>query len=242
MVAYIVCFDLSQPPIEQMAQIEYWMDFLSSALCIPLHTTKTTNWTLILAGLRADQQQSDWTIGPNTNNIISFCAKWPRLPIFPKWFVISSIKSRESVRLLLESVEMECDRIFQFHATEIPLSYRTLLLELQNCGDQRLFFPIQSLYQSYPCGMDESTFHQALKYLHAIGRVVLLKNDQVCIDPMSIPKIAAKFIAPENVRLSLLNFNAPILTLAEIGYLLEIDNQNNEKYLICFLFFSCFHN
>ena len=245
MVVYIICFDLSRPVGEQQAQVEYWMNFLGSSLSIPTVPT-TGNWTVMLAGLRSDSQTSVsnyWKVGPNSEDIFSFRTKWPQLPVFNQWFVVSSIKSRESVRLLLKSVEGECDRIFQSHANQIPISYRTLLDELEiHRNEHQSIASFQDLYGSHPCGMDENSFRQALKFLHAIGRVVYLKGDLICTNPTLVPKIAAKFIAPENVRITLLNFNTPILTTAEIGHLMEIDQGDNEQYpcfIPIFLFCYC---
>jgi hypothetical protein len=229
MVVYIVCFDLSVPSAEQQEQIEYWMDFLSSSLPFPSNPSQqNTKWSIILAGLRADRQVPFvLKTGPTVEKLSSWKTHWPHLPISRQWFVISSTTSRESVQHLLKFLNGECDRIFKTHAIQIPSSYRALLHEIQRHKDYESLKSVSSLFERHPCGMTETNFQQALQYLHAIGRLVCLKNGLVCTDPTLVPKIAAKFVAPENVRHYL-------LSIAEIGCILEIPEGEDEKYPNCF--------
>jgi hypothetical protein len=57
------------------------------------------------------------------------------------------------------------------------------------------------------CDLDEFGKKLAFRYFHSTGHVVLLDDDTVCINPTIIPKIAAKFISPDDVRFRLLANN-----------------------------------
>ncbi len=248
MVLYVVCFDISKPVEDQVEQISYWLEFLSSALPFPPNTADS-KWSILLAGnslriyyrkiclsisgLKADLQHSStsWQLGPTTSNLSAWQRAWPNLPIFNKVCIASSKTSRESVKLLLQAIEVECNRILDSFAVQIPTSYRAVLYDIQSQSrpGSKALVPLKELFLKHSCGVDEPTFMQAVQYLHAIGRVVLLKSDLVCTDPTMVPKIAAKFVCPEQVRLNLLNFDVPVLTIAEIGCLMDIDTQNNNR-------------
>jgi hypothetical protein len=230
MVIYFVCCNLSLSPMERQDQLAYWLDFLVSALALP--STPNLNWVIIPIGLQADLQQtsSKLLIGPHS--IPSpWRRQWSNLPISDKWFVVSSTTSHESVKLLLKGLENECSRIFQYHAISIPSTYHELLREIQGQPNRKTLCTLTDLYNQHPCGMGKEEFLRATKYLHTIGRILVLDEETVCVDPTHIPKVAAQFISPENTRLELLNFNIPILTMAEIGCMLEFDTHNNEWFV-----------
>ncbi len=183
--------------------------------------------------MKADLQHSssNWQLGPTTENVSSWRQRWINLPIIDKIFIASSTTSRESVKFLLKSIETECKRIFDSFTVQIPITYRAVLFDIMSQKWSNTLTPLRDVFLRCSCGTDEATFTQIVKYLHAIGRIVLLKDDYVCADPTVVPKIAAKFVSPDQVRLHLLNFDVPVLTIAEIGCLMDIDTTNNNKYI-----------
>jgi hypothetical protein len=82
--------------------------------------------------------------------------------------------------------------------------------------------PTSQLEGSFSWG-DHNQFQLALKYLHAIGQVVLLHNGLVCVTPQVIPKITAEFISPEAVRHKLMTkHGVTIMNKRQIGAVLEV--------------------
>lgn len=158
----------------------------------------------------------------------------PRLPIFPQRFTVSSLHSIESVKALRAEVEKECSRILDKHALLIPNSYRSLINNIRSHHNEDEVDDIVTkdvIFQQFANGMNHDDFLVALQYCHAIGRIVVLKNGLVCINPELIPKISAKFISPEEVRLNLSKSTGivEVLNQAEIGYLLLLDPEA-ERY------------
>lgn len=226
MVTYLLCFDLSKPQDEQVAQVSYWLDFLHSALPLPpAGHIEDSKWSIIIVGLRSDLQRSQSAIlQPNIINV--WKQRWPHLPIFPQIYVVSSTTSTDSVHQLLECVNGEIQRIFDKFSTRIPTSYRTLLHCIQK-------HPItlvhkDDLHREYAYRMPDPVFDQLLRYLHGIGRIVLLHNGLVFTNPTLAPKIAAKFVSPEEVRMSLLKGEDGVLILdrKEVGWVLGIKEGN----------------
>lgn len=221
MVIYYVCYDTSVPQAEQEEQQEHWMNFLGSALPLPQSPSQSPNWTIIPVGLQADRQTRFNTGAHSLPS--SWKAKWPSLPLSDELFIVSSLKSRESVQILLRKLEVESSRIFQSHATSIPTSYRTLLGELQSLPASKSLISLSELFRHHSLGMSEQEFERAIQYLHAIGRIIWLKGSQiVCADPTIVPKLAAKFVAPEGVCMKVHYFNKPIMAIDDVGYLLDI--------------------
>jgi hypothetical protein len=129
MASMLVCFNLGLPAPEQSKQITYWLDYLNSSLDLsPLNSTP--KWNIILVGVRADEQQ-DFSLTQNSHLITTWKKKWPCLPIIPKLFTVSALKSIDSVQQLLQFVEQECNCIFDQHAMQIPSSYQQFILKLQ---------------------------------------------------------------------------------------------------------------
>ncbi len=199
--------------------------------CYQYSLLSVVNYSFFVIGLKADLQHpsTNWKLGPTTDNISSWKQRWVNLPIIDKIFIASSTTSRESIKPLLRSIESECDRIFNSFTVQIPISYRAVLYDIRTQQWDKTLIPLHEVFLQCSCGTDEVTFSRIVRYLHAIGRIALLKDDFVCADPTVIPKIAAKFISPDQVRLYLLNFDVPVLTIAEIGCLMDIDTTNNNR-------------
>jgi hypothetical protein len=235
MIVIIVCFSLAVPVDDQCKQIAYWLNFLNSSLSLP-PLSSTPKWSIILAGVREDEQQ-DLSIIQNPITIQSWKTKWSQLPIYPKVFSVSSLKSTESVQILLQCVEAECGRIFNKNATQIPSSYQAFLLELKNTAKTTPLISWNELFAKFSSEMKmtEMSFKTMLQYLQAIGRIVWLPNGTVFTDPTIAPKIAAKFISPKDIRLALLKEETEVVQIldeTQVGSLLHIDTSNNIRYYI----------
>jgi hypothetical protein len=164
-------------------------------------------------------------------NIKTWCNQFPRLPIFPRLFNVSSQTSTESVQQLLHVVESVCEHVFSNHTTRIPTSYRKLLNFIQNIADKEPTINCSELFERYPCNLTRPHFDLALQYFNSIGYIILLKNTIIFSNPMFAPQIAAKFVSPEEVRVRLLKeAGVEILTKDELGWLLDIDTKANTKY------------
>jgi hypothetical protein len=61
------------------------------------------------------------------------------------------------------------------------------------------------LFLKCPNGLTSEGFEVAMQYLHSIGRLVALKKSKLIFpDPSIATQTAAKFVSPEEVRISLL--------------------------------------
>ena len=88
------------------------------------------------------------------------------------------------------------------------------------------------LFERYPHDMACSSFNFALQHFNSIGHIVLIKNELVFTNPRLVPQIAAKFVSPEEVSLKLLkDEGVEVLSKEEVGYLLNIKNKSNDKYV-----------
>lgn len=217
MVVYLICFDLSKPANVQIQQIAYWLDFLHSA--IP-HSSSRSKWQVIIVGTKSDlksQQQLQ------QDNLISrWQSQWPNLPFHNQHFAVSSF-SLDGVSDLLRALEGVCKSIFKNHTFRVPSSFKQLLQSLQQIPKEESIIPLSQLEPMIPPRMTPSQLPLALKYLHSIGQIVILKHNLVCTSPKIIPDIAAKFISPEAVRLQLVkNGNVEILREDQIGIILDI--------------------
>lgn len=234
MILYLVCFDLSQPLQEQIDQITYWLDFLHSALPLPpSRAPPRSDWGILLVGLRADKQHP-LSSQIQFEHIKRWQGMWPRLAILNQGiFAVSSLTSDDSVRHLLGSVEELCGRMFTAHASAIPTIFRTTLERIQsNPPPSELCLITEStLYADCGNEMDRGLFSSILQYLYAIGSIVQLKGGLVCTDPQRIPKLAAKFVSPDNVKLMLLRENIQILNLQDVGCVMMMDSCKDEKYV-----------
>ena len=187
--------------------------------------------------MREDEQE-DFSLTQTSNYIAVWKKRWSQLPLYPKLFTVSSLKSPKSVQILLQFVETECTRIFDHYAIHIPSSYQEFLLELKEISKEIPLLPWSDLFNKFglQLKMDEQGFKTMVHYLQSIGRVVWLPNGTVFTDPTIAPKIAAKFVSPKEVRMKLLKEETKevqILDEFEIGCLLEIDTHNNNRYFLC---------
>jgi hypothetical protein len=201
MTSFLVCFNLGLPFPDQQQQIINWLSFLNSSLALPSSPTTvgaTPKWSIIMVGLCSDQQQ-DFSITQDLQFISRLKKKWPRLPIAPTLFTVSSLHSVESVEALLKFQDQECGRILDTHATQIPTSYHKFLSILPDTAKEHPLIHSQDLYKLLQprLNMDEAAFNTMLRYLEAIGRIVWLPTtNTIFMDPTTAPKIAAKFISP----------------------------------------------
>jgi hypothetical protein len=242
MVGYLLCYDLSASLEEQMAQLEYWLDFLNSALPLPptnLQYNSNSKWVILLVGVKSDLPAPN--PGLEASHLRAWARRFPRLPIFPELFEVSS-KLNSGVENLKEKLEEECNRIFSKHTAMIPKSYRDILTDFKSLESQTPKYQ-DELYRKHSHGLSPEGFNVAIQYLHAIGRLVVLKNRLVFPDPMIASRIAAKFVSPEEVRKSLLTKEGvQILAKNQIENLLDIAGCTTNKYVSYFdSLFLCPH-
>jgi len=224
MVVYVLCFDLSQPIDAQRAQVQYWLDFLNSALSLPPVTSKysgNSNWVIMLIGVKSDLQQIP-ACSLQQQHLETWQQSFPRLPLFPNLFHVSS-KSSTGINDLLNTIESECIRIFSKHTTLIPASYCAIIKDLKTIQGKSAVHQ-NELFCKYSHGLTPEDFNVAMQYLHAIGRLVVLKKSKLIFpDPSIATQTAAKFVSPEEVRARLLGtVGVEILAKEQVGYLLNV--------------------
>lgn len=240
MVVYVLCFDMKESRQNQLDQIVYWLNYLNSTLSLPSHSTHAADpkWCIMLVGLRSDLQRD--TPIP-AKHIAGWQQKYPRLVIANHLFSVSALMSTESIEQFCTSLEGECSSILDKHSARIPLSYKSVLQSCENHSNSQPLTEWKTLMQEQQePSIDPPTFFSALQYLHAIGRIVLLKNGLVCTNPTVVPQVAAKFISPEEVQLELLKKetdNVQILDKQEVGCLLQIDTSDNTRLYLSFFYF-----
>jgi hypothetical protein len=247
MVVYLLCFDLSDTCETQYDQLAYWMDFLNSALPLPQGDNKynkDAKWVILPVGLRSDLQQPEVL---EQSDLDTLTASFPRLPIFPQLYYLSSVKSETSVAELKNSIEAQCERIFATHAVLIPTSYRDILRDLRDPSSSHTT-QLGKLFKHDPHGLTFSDFCVAMEYLHAIGKIVLLKKKGeeeeaegglVYSDANVASAIAASFVSPKKVRMKLRQKygGVEILDKEQVGYLLNIKASTHDEYVsINFIF------
>lgn len=245
MVVYLVCFDLSATPQDQLEQVLFWLQFLNSSVPNLLQTlssanaNKDKNWRVMIVGLKSDAKQKTIFTSESIN---SWQYQMKNLPLFNRLFEVSSLRALHSVRELLDSVSLVCAQIFENHTVLIPSSFRKLLHSIQNIDTSTIAIPSSSsetttttsMISDFPSNslivpfhqlhqilqnehkMDIPSFRYALHYLHSIGHIVFLeKSGLVCTNPTMIPKLLAKFISPEEVQANLLSENSNVQILSE---------------------------
>lgn len=229
LIVYLVCFDLAAEASEQLLQIKYWLDYLHSFLS---ENNVREKWRIMLVGLRSDLEKSNNNSPRPTSRfksaIASWQQTWPELPIFSDVFVTSKETSSTIDRLWV-SVYSECQQIMSEFTSQIPTSY---LLLLQHLGERvkvkgRPFLTVEELRGSFP----ENQLMPALRYLHAVGDIVLLQDGLLCTDPSAVSKMMANFISPENVQHTLPHIasgKAVILNSDDIGKVLLL-NENDPR-------------
>lgn len=214
----------------QREQVTYWLNFLNSSLPLPPPPLPENNsWHILLVGLQADHPASTML---KTNYLTTWQEQWRSLPLYPsELFHVSALKSEASVQHLLDVAEIICDKVFQHHAVHIPESYSQVLERIKS-NVQTELCQEDECYAMYGEGVDMWVFSSMLQYFHQIGQIVWLKGGLVCTDPQQIPKIAAKFISPEEVQARLLNRedeNVQILSTDDVGYILNIGSITNQR-------------
>ncbi len=225
------------------------------------------NWRVMVVGLKMDKKnETTFT----SRSIHSWKSQMPNLPIFNQLFEVSSLHAQQSVQELLDSISLVCTQIFDNHTILIPSSFRKLLQSIHNMGSpstplypntssssqpppsmslqptNSFLIHVEQLHQQLQaeCDMDLPSFKYALRYLHAIGHIVYLRNELICTIPSMIPKLLAKFISPIEVQnLLLCNSNVQILNEEQIGFILQVNSTNDTRYssttFFVFYFLQC---
>jgi hypothetical protein len=236
MTTILLCFNLGSPLSEQTRQLSFWLDFLNSSLSLPALPPPGTipKWSITLVGVRADEQ-TEFDLTNNPRAISVWKKRYPRLPISPAVFSVSSLSSTESVQTLLQFATEECSRIFDQHTVQIPSTYHQFLQKLKQIGKDNPVVHWTELHKMVDpeAHQDLESFKFMLQYCQSIGRVVWLPSGSVYTDPTMAPKIAAKFVSPRAVRLELLKRESErveILDGTEVGCLLDIDVSESSRY------------
>jgi hypothetical protein len=235
MVVYLVCYDLSASPEHQTEQLSYWLNFLHSSLSGSAESK--SKWQVMIVGTKRDVLQPEQLVDP----IPTWQEQWPSLPLHKKHFMVSSHKM-QGVKGLLKDLTHVCNSIFEQHCLAIPRTYKLLAESVKLIPLDECVIPISQLKASHWAGKDNQ-FTLAVKYLHSIGRIIVLGGALVCPSPQIIPKIISEFISPVEVCSKLLvNHNVAILTEQQIGMLLRVLQGTKEYYYSCFFlsFFSFF--
>lgn len=193
----------------------------------------------MITGLRADLMV-DLESQLQQRHLASWMTKWPRLTITNELFVVSSLVSTQSVQHLFEVVEAKCTQIFDAHALRIPAQYCTMLEAIRSVPDDQALLHEDELMGKYFSNLNHATALRILRYFHSIGRIVYTKGGLVFTNPQLAPKIAAIFVSPMDVRVSLLkkkDANVQILSTEDVGCLLATNN--SERYcVVCVILLS----
>jgi hypothetical protein len=222
MVVYVVCYDLSAFPEQRKEQLSYWLNFLHSNLSGS--PERRSKWQVLIVGTKIDLCQPEHLV---INLMPNWQAQWPDLPLHKQHFAVSSHKMN-GVQELLKGLEKVCNTIFEQHTISIPRTYKMLAESIKSIPLESLTMPISQLKADHWVGQDNQ-FFVAVKYLHSIGRIIVLGGALVCTSPQIIPKITAEFISPVEVRSKLLVENrVELLTEQQIGVLLRVSNGTKE--------------
>jgi hypothetical protein len=222
MVVYIVCYDLSASPELQNEQLSYWLNFLHSTLSgSPESKSK---WRVMVVGTKHDMYQQKQLV----DLIPTWQEQWPSLPLHKQHFVVSSY-TMHGVKALLEALTHVCNTIFEQHTLAIPRTYKLLAKSIESITQDHCIIPVSQLKALHWAGQDNQ-FSLALKYLHSIGRIIVLGGALVCTSPQIIPKITAEFISPLEVRSKLLvnHNNIEVIAEQQIGVLLRVSQRTKE--------------
>ena len=217
---YVVCYDLSASEEMQIEQRAYWLNFLQSTL--PSSHESRSKWRVLVVGTKSEKA------APSKQHISdpmpSWQQKWPNIPFHDQHFMVSSFKN-EGMKALLQGLTHVCATIFKQHTILIPRTYKVLLGSIQTIPQDKCIIPLAELKAVHWLGSHEQ-FDVAVKYLHAIGHVVVLGESLVCTCPQIIPKITAEFISPLGVRNRLSkNYDVQILDEEQIGVVLNIGKE-----------------
>lgn len=239
MVIYILCYDVGSTLETQKHQVAYWLNFLNSTSPLsPSSQPLATKWHIMITGLRADLRH-DKAIGEFHQQALlsSLKAQWKCLPIYNQLFIVSSLKSKQSVKMLLQAVEAQCKQIFEAHPLKIPTEYRNALQIMQSIPDDQALLSVEELRSKYLPRLTIESATTLLQYFHAIGRVICMTGGLVFTKPQLAPKMAAKFVSPKEVQDLLLkreDENVQILGTTEVGCLL---GTHDAKYTLTIIFY-----
>lgn len=235
MTEYMICYDLAAPLQVQEVQISYWLNFLSTILPAYYSTSHNSisdlKFEIILVGLREDQRRlSD--AKETEEDILEWLTTWNHLPINSKLSVVSALTSTKSVKQLLSFVEGNCKQIMDQHSIA-PAPHQKLLQAIQKRKGEVLA-SWEDLYNEFGKDYEEdkSIFLEILKYLQAVGRIVLFSNGMVCTDPLYGLQIASAFTSPDTAQTQLSmkpTDNVSILTEKDIAILLSA---NSERFQV----------
>lgn len=81
----------------------------------------------------------------------------------------------------------------------------------------------------------------ALRYLHAVGDIVLLPDGLICVRPPEISQLMAQFISPVDVQASLphiVNGHVEVLTSDQVGRVLTLTQGDPRFFNIVLFFFA----
>lgn len=183
---------MSAPQLEQSKQIHYWLRFLKSSLPPSSPSNKSPAFKVVAVGLRKDldTSKSPLTI-PSIYN----------LPLINSPLHVSSHKT-DGIKELLKVLQTEAEAITKQHASNIPVDYHNLILSFRNLPEDQAILTREEILNNHAKGMDEEKLRVALRFLHAVGAIIILKDNLVCVSPLVVPNYAAKFNS-ENVRVQL---------------------------------------
>jgi hypothetical protein len=131
-----------------------------------------------------------------------------------------------------------------------PISYRNILQDLRDTSSSHTA-QLDQLFKHYPHGLTLSDFCIALEYLHAIGKIVLLKKKKnktdggglVYPDTNMASAITANFISPQEVWMKLRQKygGVEILDKDQVGFLLNINASAHDEYVSSNFLFVTFY-
>jgi hypothetical protein len=237
MVVYILCYDYSASHNIQDEQLSYWLDFLQSTL--PTSPEAKSKWRVMVVGTKRDMPSA-----PKRSKIYSlpilliWKLKWPNIFFLEHQFFVSSHKMK-GIDMVLRALDQTCSLLIELNYLLVPHEYNALADAINSIPQDQCIIPISKLEDSFSWG-DHGQFQLALKYLHAIGQIVLLHNGLVCVSPQVIPKITAEFISPEAVRHKLMTKHRVVfLNKRDIRVVLEVAEENEEYVLhLIYIYFD----
>lgn len=219
-MVYIVCYDLSVPYNKQKNQLYSWLGYLYSLL--PTNNTET--WKVIVVGTRSDLQTETRTFKSSDKLKIAF----PSLPLQDLIFHISTHEDVFSIWTLLTVIEEECTKIWDKTKAMVSSEFRHLLNIIKSLPATNHIIKKEEIISAYSNQrwQIEEIVTEGLSFLHGIGEIVWFR-DYVCVNPMAISKIMAKFISPVEVRKDLQlkgsKANVSILSPQDIASVLGIE-------------------
>lgn len=232
---FLVCFDLGANQQEQLKQVSYWLDYLQSLLCPELISETIrkeflSKWRVILVGLRLDLLKSSSEI--ITASIQQWKHLWSNLPLYNS-IILTSKEDSTSVYQLWEIIQAECEAIMNKFTKQVPTAYLVILDHLRSAGRVHSTSLIRTNDFRLQSAALQLKVPSALRYLHAVGDIILLPDGMICTQPASVAQMMAKFVSPESVQQSLPHIAAGklvVLTTEHVGRILMM-NESDPKLL-----------